>query len=264
MDNELFDLLGGTYDGTSAATSSSSSNTKKKSTASNGPVIKDFVNMSTEVHVNITVQFPRGRLGELELTRDSTTNLNGVEKALKLTTTVSTTNMNMFNRNIQLHKYHSVQDIIEDYYEVRMDMYAKRKAAQVASLERKVKELSNRARFITEVVAGKIDLRKMANDDETDAFLEKAKYDRTEHDEKYDYLTRMPMHNMNKARVEKIKQEREDAVETLEELRKTTLVDGWMDGWIDGWMDGWMYFIRRIISQRISYRYCIGWRIVYG
>ena len=213
-------------DGTSAATSSSS-NTKKKSTASNGPVIKDFVNMSTEVHVNITVQFPRGRLGELELTRDSTTNLNGVEKALKLTTTVSTTNMNMFNRNIQLHKYHSVQDIIEDYYEVRMDMYAKRKAAQVASLERKVKELSNRARFITEVVAGKIDLRKMANDDETDAFLEKANYDRTEHDEKYDYLTRMPMHNMNKARVEKIKQEREDAVETLEELRKTTLVELW-------------------------------------
>lgn len=204
-----------------------SSTTKKKPTASNGPVIKDFVNMSTEVHVHITVQFPRGRLGELEATRDSITTLNGVEKALKLTTTVSTTNMNMFNQNIQLHKYHSVQDVVEEYYDVRMDMYAKRKAAQVASLERKVKELSNRARFITEVVSGKIDLRKMANDEETDAFLENAKYDRTEHDERYDYLTRMPMYNMNKTRVEKIKQEREDAAQSLDVLRNTSLVQLW-------------------------------------
>ena len=198
---------------------------KKKGSSSDGSIVKDFTNMSTEVHVHITVQFTKGKLATLESTVDSTSNLNGVEKLLKLSTTVSTTNMNMFNGQIQLHKYHTVQEVIDDYYNVRLDMYGKRKAAQIKLLENKVQELSNRARFITEVINDKIDLRKMADDEETDAFLAKMKFDRME--EKYDYLTRMPMHNMNKTRAEKIKREREDAVHTLEGLRNTTLIQMW-------------------------------------
>jgi DNA topoisomerase-2 len=200
---------------------------KKKSSGGDGPIIKDFTNISTEVHVHITVQFVKGKLAELESKKNTDSGLvvNGVEKLLKLSSSVSTTNMNMFNGDIQLHKYRTVQEIIDAYYNVRMDMYGKRKTAQVKLLENKVKELSNRARFITEVVKGTIDLRKMADDEETDSCLEQAKYDRVE--DKYDYLTRMPMNNMNKTRAEKIKQEREEAVEKLEELRKTTLVQMW-------------------------------------
>ena len=200
-------------------------NDKKKKAANSTPIVKDFTNMSTEVHVHITVQFAKGKLAELESTVEANSTMNGVEKALKLSTTISTTNMNMFNGRIQLHKYNTVQEVIDDYYAVRIDMYGKRKAAQVKSLEAKVQELSNRARFITEVVNGKIDLRKMADDKETDDFLLKAKFDKV--DDKYDYLTRMPMHNMNKSRVEKIKKEREEAVQTLEELKKTTLTMMW-------------------------------------
>jgi|TARA_B110000114_G_scaffold161256_1_gene178462 DNA topoisomerase-2 len=204
---------------------SSSNNDKKKKGGNSAPIVKDFVNMSTEVHVHITVQFTKGKLVELESTVEENTTMNGVEKVLKLSTTISSTNMNMFNGSIQLHKYNTVQDIIDNYYTVRVDMYGKRKAAQVKSLESKVQELSNRAQFITEVVSGKIDLRKMADDNETYDLLQKAKFDKV--DDKYDYLTHMPMHNMNKSRVEKIKKEREEAVQTLDILRKTTVTMMW-------------------------------------
>ena len=198
------------------------SKTKKKSDGT----VRDFVNMSTEVLVHITVQFGRGRLAELEADVDPSTGLNGVEKLLKLSTTVGTTNMNMFNSKFQLHKYKTVQEVIEDYYEVRMQMYGKRKAAMVKAMEAKVREMSNRARFIQEVVDNSIDLRKMADDEATDVLLLSKQYDKQ--DDKYDYLTRMPMHNMNKQRVQKLIKEKETVVQELEVLRGTSLTTMWI------------------------------------
>ena len=198
------------------------SKSKKKSDGS----VRDFVNMSTEVLVHITVHFGRGRLAELESDVDKTTGLNGVEKMLKLSTTVGISNMNMFNSKIQLHKYRGVREVIDAFYEVRMDMYGKRKTAMVKTMETKVREMSNRARFIQEVVDNTIDLRKMADDEATDAMLLAKKYDK--HEDKYDYLTRMPMHNMNKQRVQKILKEKEEVVKELEVLRGTTLTTMWM------------------------------------
>jgi DNA gyrase/topoisomerase IV subunit A len=153
------------------------------------------------------VHFGRGRLAELEADIDKATGLNGVEKLLKLSTTVGISNMNMFNFKIQLHKYRSVREVIDSFYEMRMDMYGKRKTAMVKTMETKVREMSNRARFIQEVVDNTIDLRKMADDEATDAMLLARNYDK--HDDKYDYLTRMPMHNMNKQRIQKILKEKE-------------------------------------------------------
>lgn len=196
---------------------------KKKKT---GNIVKDFTNMSTEMHVHITVQFEKGKLNELQETSDAN-GINGLEKILKLTTTVSTTNMNMFNEKKQLHKYSNVEEIIDAYYDVRMTMYGKRKAAQVKMMKERVKELSNRARFILEVVANTIDLRKFKNDEEVDKALELKKYDK--HHDKYDYLTHMPMNNMTKARVEKIQNEKEQVIRELGVLERMQLSTMWKE-----------------------------------
>ena len=200
----------------------SSGKSKKKNDGS----VRDFVNMSTEVLVHITLHFGKGRLADLEADVDKTTGLNGVEKLLKLSTTVGISNMNMFNAKIQLHKYRDVREVIDAFYVVRMNMYEKRKCAMVRAMETKVREMSNRARFIQEVVENTIDLRKMADDEATDAMLLAKKYDKQ--DEKYDYLTHMPMHNMNKQRVQKILKEKEEVVKELEVLRGTSLTTMWM------------------------------------
>jgi DNA topoisomerase-2 len=198
----------------------------KKKVKGESPLIKDFTNMSTELEVNITVIFNKGKLEELESVVDPATSINGIEKAMKLTTTVSTTNMNMFNGNIQLHKYKKVHEIIDDYFKIRLDMYEKRKSSQIKAMEIKVRELSNRARFIDEVISGKLDLRKMADDEETNGFLANAKFDLQ--DDKYDYLTNMPMHNMNKARVAKMKLEKDNLSKELQELRNTSVSTTWL------------------------------------
>jgi DNA topoisomerase-2 len=200
---------------------SSHGDKKKKST----PIVKDYINISTEIHIHITVQFEKGKLDELESTID-TYGINGVEKILKLSTTISTTNMNMFNENKQLHKYKNVEEIIDAYYQVRMDTYGKRKMAQVEVLKQRVQELSNRARFIQEIVANTIDLRKYTDDADLDKALMEKHYEKQQN--KYDYLTHMPMHNMTKTRVQKIIQEREAIIKELDILQKTSLTTMWL------------------------------------
>jgi DNA topoisomerase II len=194
---------------------------KKKTTG----IVKDFVNMSTEVHVHITVTLEKGKIAELESSKDAY-GVNGLEKALKLTTTVSNTNMNMFNSEKQLHKYNSVEEIIDAHFDVRMAMYQKRKHAQVRSMKEHVKELSNRARFIQEVVANTIDLRKLSDDNDVARVLQEKKYDKKQ--DKYDYLTHMPINNMTKVRVQKILKEKEDVVRELDVLEKTELTTIWL------------------------------------
>jgi DNA topoisomerase-2 len=86
------------------------------------PQIKDFTSVCTEVNIDFTIQFPKGVLKTLEETSDSN-GCNGVEKLLKLFTTVSTTNMHMFDADCKLHKYATVEEIIDDCYGVRINMY---------------------------------------------------------------------------------------------------------------------------------------------
>ena len=85
---------------------------------------------------------------------------NKLEKILGLYATQSTTNMNLFDAHEKLKKYANIYDIIEDYYVERLDMYSKRKAAILAQLSNELRVLSNRAKYIQEILDDKLDMRR--------------------------------------------------------------------------------------------------------
>ncbi len=188
------------------------------------PTIKDFVSMCTEVLVHITVQFPKGKLAELESDVDTATGVNGLEKMMKLSTTVSTTNMHMFNSECKLHKYASVAEIIDDFYGVRLATYQKRKNAQIVAMEKKLVKLSNRARYIQETLAGTVDLRKK-NAAQVVELLTARKFEPLDGD--YKYLVKMPMDSVTQENVDAIMKENAQCAMELEILRKTSLEQMW-------------------------------------
>jgi DNA topoisomerase-2 len=188
------------------------------------PSICDFKDNCTEVNVNITVYLLKGELNKLESQID-TNGVNGVEKMFKLATTVSSTNMHMFNRECKLHKYLSVEEIIDEFYVVRMETYTKRKAYLLEDLERLLLKLSNRARYIVETLDGVVDLRKKTNAQVTEMLMGR-KFDKI--DGEYKYLTGMPMHSVTKENVESILKEKEDCEKELDILRNTTETQLWM------------------------------------
>jgi DNA topoisomerase-2 len=191
----------------------------------NVPVIKDFTSMCTELVVDITVVFPKGKLAELEAAANTDGGGGGgVVKLLKLSTTVSNTNMHLFDQDRRLHKYESVPEIIDAFFPVRMAMYAKRKEALVQELRHRLVKLSNRAKFITATLAGTVDLRKKTAD-HVERLLTSMDFDKMDGD--YKYLVKMAMDSVTLENVERILKEREEADQNLNTLLATSLESMW-------------------------------------
>ena len=190
------------------------------------PVLKDFTSVCTEVAVDITVVFPKGKLAELEAI--STDNVNGVEKLLKLSTTISTTNMHMFNHEFKLKKYTNINDIIQDFYEIRLSIYEKRKAYLIKDMENLLRKLSNRARYIQSTLDSTIDMRRKTSA-QVKELLTEMKFENIEGDDDFKYLIKMPMDSVTEENVAHIMKERDTTEMELNKLRSTPIEQIWLD-----------------------------------
>jgi len=189
------------------------------------PTIKDYDDMSKDTNVDFTITFTKGMLETLE--SDKLENdCNGVYKLLKLMTTNTTTNMHLFNSEDKLKKYENVEEIMDDYYETRLEMYQTRKDYLIQSLEQDLVLLSNKAKYITENLEGTIDLRKKKKEQVVQMLSEKG-YDVMDGDEDYKYLTKMPMDSVTEENVEKLYKEHGTKSHELETIKSTTIQQMW-------------------------------------
>jgi len=188
-------------------------------------VIKDYDDMSKDTSVDFTVTFQKGKLIELEHVKGEY-GCNGVEKILKLYSTNSTTNMNLFNASDRLRKYNSVSEIIDDYYETRLEYYDKRKMYLINALEHKLLVLSNKSRYIQEVLDDSIDLRKKKKPEITELLIKK-QYNIINGDNEFNYLIKMPMDSVSEENVAKLLKEHKDVSAELDIIRSTTIQQMW-------------------------------------
>ena len=194
----------------------------KKKTA----IVKDFDDNSSDTVVLFVITFAKGMLEELEkVTAEH--GCNGLEKILKLYSTNSTTNMHLFDENDKLRKYECVEQIIDNYFEVRIKLYQERKDYIVSELEKDLILLSNKARYVKENLDGSIDLRKKKKDIILQLLRDK-KYDLLEQDEEYNYLVKMPMDCVSEENIERLYKERDNKQRLLESTKKSTIQQMWL------------------------------------
>ncbi len=198
------------------------SDKEKKGTDS---VIKSYQNVSGTVQIDFTIQFAKGKLEELEADRLDN-GCNGVEKFLKLFTTVTTTNMRLFDANDKLKKYETVPQIIDDYFVTRLELYEKRRGFLIDRLSKEMKELSNKVRYVQETLEGHIDLRRKSKSEVTD-LLGKRKFDLLENESDFDYLTRLPMHSVTTEHIDRIMNEFEKKKAELHLVQNTSASQMW-------------------------------------
>ena len=90
-------------------------------------------------------------------------------KQLGLVKTIHTSNMYLIGQNGAVKKYASPEEILVDYLEMRIALYKTRKSYLVKELKRQVTENTIRARFITEVAHGRLEIfRRTRTDIEAD------------------------------------------------------------------------------------------------
>ncbi len=188
--------------------------------------IKDYVELWTDSEIVCDIIFPKGQLDKLESEIDNN-GCNGVEKLLKLYSTDTTTNMYLFDENDILQKYESVSDIIDAYYDVRLQLYQKRKDYLIEKITKELSVLTNKTNYIKENLEGTIDLRGKKTSVIVDMLREKG-YD-DNNDDNYRYLIKMPMDSVTEENIQRLTKERDNKLDELNYARETTINKMWLN-----------------------------------
>ncbi|CAK1585943.1 unnamed protein product [Parnassius mnemosyne] len=106
------------------------------------PLISEYREYNTDTTVRFVVTLLPGKLAEVEA--------EGIHKVFKLQTTISMTCMNAFDYNNCLKKYDNVEEVLRDFYDLRLKYYARRKDYLEGQLQAEADKLTNQARFILE------------------------------------------------------------------------------------------------------------------
>ena len=197
------------------------------------PVLKDVVSNSTDKLVDIHVTFSKPTTPE------------DMEKTLKLSTTVSITNMHLFDASGKLHKYQNVQEIIDAFYDVRMDTYTKRKERLLVDLEHIMTKISNKALYIQLVLDGKVDLRRKTMEEINTMLIGHGLH---KMDETYDYLVKMPMMSVAQEHVDKLLREKGETSQRLETLKTKTLSQMYIED-LDAFDDAYQTYVQKRIVE---------------
>jgi DNA topoisomerase-2 len=107
--------------------------------------VVDIKEFHTRTKVKFEVKF---KPGELEAMYKSGT----FEKKMKLSSSISTTNMVAFNHRGKLVKFSTANDFIRVYYPVRLELYGKRKDYLLKILTQEKAILDSKIRFVQMVI----------------------------------------------------------------------------------------------------------------
>ncbi|MCJ1260791.1 DNA topoisomerase 2 [Lobaria immixta] len=187
----------------------------------------------------------------------------GLEEKFKLTKSIATSNLVAFDPEGRITKYATVEDIIKEFYGIRIKFYEKRKANLLAEMHKDLDKWSNQARFIQMIIDNKLVVSKRKKldliaelkqkgfkaipktadaskvDDLTpDPDNEEEADDVVTGANSYDYLLGMPIWSLTKERIDKLLKQiadREAEIDTLIKLTKEDLWNRDLDAFINEW-----------------------------
>jgi DNA topoisomerase-2 len=196
---------------------------KKKVVKKENPFI-GYKDNNTDEIVNFELTFEDGYLE----------NTHDIDKLYHLSKKYSITNMHLYGPEGHIKKYDNVEDIIKDYYKVRLDLYQKRKDSILNILEHQLKLISYKVKFILMIVEKKLNINNMKKQD-IETKLEELKFPKLSKDKKqddketYDYLLTMPIYNLTKEKIDELKNiENEKQVE-YDLLENKTIKEIWLE-----------------------------------
>jgi DNA topoisomerase-2 len=155
-------------------------------------------------NIDYTIKFTRSDLDKLDDEK--------LVKLLKLEES-STEIFSTLDEYGKLMIFENTSDIIKYFVKFRLDYYHKRKQFLLDKLNRELKILSNRGRFIKAIIDGKLKVNNVSKSVIIEG-IEAMKLEKI--DDSYDYLLRMPIYSLTKEMYEKLK---EDFVAKKEEIK---------------------------------------------
>ena len=147
---------------------------------------------------------------------------------LNLKTSIKKTNMVAFDSDNHVKKFKNVEEIFNEWFEVRRKLYIKRHQKMIKILENEIKKISNKIKFAQNI--DNYDL-KNKNDNEIDNLLISENYDKI--DDSFDYLLSMNVRLLTEKRINEMKNTLENKENELSDLRKKSYLELWISDLTD-------------------------------
>lgn len=213
------------------------------------PLITDYKEYHTDTTVRFVVKMTPEKLSEAEAA--------GLHKVFKLQSPLTCNSMVLFDHVGSLKKYESVQDILKDFFELRMKYYLLRKDWLVGMLGAESAKLTNQARFILEKIQGTLVIEnkpkkelirmlqqmgydsdpvkawKEAQEKNEEEIEDEGEEEGTENEDTsgpdYNYLLSMPMWYLTKEKKDELCKQRDAKMTELNTLKKKAPADLWRE-----------------------------------
>uniref|UniRef100_A0A4W4H9A8 DNA topoisomerase 2 n=1 Tax=Electrophorus electricus TaxID=8005 RepID=A0A4W4H9A8_ELEEL len=211
-------------------------------------LITDYKEYHTDATVKFVVRMTEEKLAQAEAA--------GLHKVFKLQSSLTCNSMVLFDHMGCLKRYESVQEILKEFFELRLHYYKLRKDWLVGSLGAESAKLSNQARFVLEKIEGKISIENKTKRDlirmlvqrgyESDpvAAWNKAQEKVDLHmrpgsdsslnsgsssGPNFNYILNMPLWCLTKEKVDEVLKQRDIKVRELNELQRKVPEDLWRE-----------------------------------
>ncbi|KAM8795340.1 DNA topoisomerase 2-alpha [Eudromia elegans] len=210
------------------------------------PLITDYKEYHTDTTVKFIVKMSEEKLAEAEAV--------GLHKVFKLQTNLTCNSMVLFDHVGFLKKYESPQDILKEFFELRLRYYSLRKEWLIGMLGADCAKLSNQARFILEKIDGKIVIENKPKKELIQVLIQrgyesdpvkawKESQNKEEEEEEADsdkesapttgpdfnYLLNMPLWYLTKEKKDELCKQRDNKEKELENLKRKSSSDLWKE-----------------------------------
>jgi DNA topoisomerase II len=218
------------------------------------PFVRQYSDQSTENKVSFVLSLTDTGVEAMRST--------GAHKLLKLSGSVTTSNMMLFDAAGRIAKYNDTTAIFQEFFAVRHNLYDRRRAYILSTLQAELDGLENKQRFVLLVINGKFvvakrkkaeivaDLQKHgfkpmpksakratgpiagegthSDMDEENFNIVQSSVPTSTSDHDYDYLLSMPLWSLTMERVDMLCTERSRKEEEMRVMEKTTVADLWL------------------------------------
>ncbi|KAL0933159.1 DNA topoisomerase 2 [Colletotrichum truncatum] len=246
-----------------------------------GPVwIKDYKEFNDHKNVHFVIQM------DDKHTKDVMA--DGLMERFKLNKQIATSNLVAFDTRGQIRKYENVEEILEEFYHYRLDMYAERKKHWLGVYHADFRKLSEQARFIREIIDGKLtiskkkktvlveelakrkyepfpknkdkEVKKKNTDEEMEGGDEEDEEGGDEQANAYDYLLSMPLWSLTYERLERLQRQIDNKKAEHDALLALSEKDLWcqdLDDFVAEWenqmaLDAEIQTSIRRLGRRVS------------
>ena len=189
-------------------------------------ILTTYTNKSSDINIDFHLKIPEDKLNTLLCNEDK------FMEIFKLKSSISLTNMYLHDVNNKLKKYDSAEEILKEYYEIRLEYYIKRKEYLLAKYKKELDIISAKVIFINGFIKGDIQIINK-EDEEVEQDLIKLNLKKMSPNEKdqpsYDYLLNLKIRTLTKKQLDELNKQKDAKQEVYNDLFNKSIETLWRD-----------------------------------